>query len=174
MLAVSHTSWHTPISYKTFTVENLAAAAICSRIEPREMSASPGGRGGLQVLRPLCLPTDAACISGPVKAAANGTPPHQRGLIKSSIYLRQALDKQNPPQFPFCAGVQPSEVHWRTYWHSIKGGPLSKAGRCKSCAPLPSNFPLTQLLDCNNVTECSNQFWFTSGQHVAFSSAHCY
>lgn len=117
---------------------------------------------------------DAACISGPVKAAANGTPPHQRGLIKSSIYLRQALDKQNPPQFPFCAGVQPSEVHWRTYWHSIKGGPLSKAGRCKSCAPLPSNFPLTQLLDCNNVTECSNQFWFTSGQHVAFSSAHCY
>lgn len=44
-------------------------------------------------LHPLVFLANAACLRQRDKTVANKTPPHQKGLIKSSIYLSVALDK---------------------------------------------------------------------------------
>lgn len=95
--------------------------------------------------------------------AANKTLPHPKELIKSSIHLRVALDKQNP-HFPlhWCSVVQSALMYLLTFNKGID--PLSRAGEgrggCKSRTALEyeQNFPLTQLRHSNNVTMRSNQF----------------
>lgn len=60
--------------------------------------------------------TNAACLRQHDKTVANKTPSHQKGLIKSSIYLRAALDKQNP-HFPlhWCSVVQSALMYLLTF-----------------------------------------------------------
>lgn len=77
-------------------------------------------------LTSLVFLTNAAWLRQRDKTAANQTPPHQRRLIKSSIYLRVALDKLNP-HFPlhWCSVVQSALMYLLTF---NKGRPSQQTG----------------------------------------------
>lgn len=77
-------------------------------------------------LTSLVFLTNAACLRQHDKTAANETPPHQRRLIKSSIYLRVDLDKLNP-HFPlhWCSVVQSALMYLLTF---NKGRPSQQTG----------------------------------------------
>lgn len=91
-VTVTHVQTYARI-IQIFTVENLDVRAICSCAGTRDVTVSAKKQWAeFKFTSPVFL-VNAACLRQRDKTVANKTPPHQKGLIKSSIYLSVALDK---------------------------------------------------------------------------------
>lgn len=92
-VSLSHIQTYARI-IQLFTVVNLERAChllMCA--VTRDANVSARKQWAEFKFTSLVFLANAACLRQCDKTVANKTPPHQKGLIKSSIYLSVALDK---------------------------------------------------------------------------------